>query len=314
MSLVSVLMPMRNAEPYVRESLESLLSQNADLEVVVIDDGSTDRSAAVVKGIGDPRIRLLPGPRQGISAAVNAALAAARGDLVARCDADDLFPPGRLAWQMKWLARHPEVGAVCGRFTTITDAGATVGEFHCDSGQFLDVTDELREGKTRTHLGTFTIRTEALRKIGGCRPFFQTAEDIDLQMRLAGVCRVWFVPEVFYLYRLHPNSITHTQKSALRRFFEETAREFASQRRAGQPDDLERGCPPTPPMPEMTGSVAKPQLMIQGVLLSKAWAEHAEGRKLTALRTGLRACRMWPRNWGAWRSLAMLALKPARKR
>ncbi len=134
MSLVSVLMPMRNAEPFIRATLKSILAERAvDLEVVIIDDGSTDRSAAIVQSVGDPRVRLLPGPRSGIGAAFNTALAAAQGDLVARCDADDLYPPGRLAWQARWLEQHPEFGAVCGLFSTITPAGEHLVEFQTGS-------------------------------------------------------------------------------------------------------------------------------------------------------------------------------------
>src|SRR5213593_4773866 len=102
--VVSVIMPMRNAERFFAESLHSVLNQQSrgssfDLEVVVVDDGSTDRSARIVREMNDPRIRLVAGPQRGISAAFNAGLAEARGEMIARCDADDLYPPGRLEWQ-----------------------------------------------------------------------------------------------------------------------------------------------------------------------------------------------------------------------
>src|SRR4051812_3338281 len=105
-------MPMRNAERFVAKSLRSLLGQRGqrgqgdafELEVIVVDDGSTDRSADVVRGLNDVRIRIVPGPQRGISAAFNAGLAAARGQVLARCDADDLYPPDRLDWQVRWLA------------------------------------------------------------------------------------------------------------------------------------------------------------------------------------------------------------------
>ena len=82
MSLLSVLIPMRNAEPYVAAALDSVLSQrDVQLEVVIIDDGSTDRSVQIVEQINDPRVRIIRGPRKGIAAAFNAGLAAARGEI-----------------------------------------------------------------------------------------------------------------------------------------------------------------------------------------------------------------------------------------
>jgi glycosyltransferase involved in cell wall biosynthesis len=312
MTLVSVLMPMRNAGPFVRAALESVLAQDgADLEVVVIDDGSTDGSAAAVRGLGDPRVRLLPGPCRGIAAAFNAALAEARGDLVVRCDADDLYPPGRLAWQVRWLAEHPEFGAVCGRFTTMTPQGEVVSELACGGEVAEEVTGELRAGATRTSLCTFAVRTPLLRQIGGCRPYFTTAEDIDLLLRLGEVARVWFEPRSWYFYRLHDASATHRQGNTLMEFYEQTARAFAAQRRAGRPDDLERGCPPAVPAGGAGGRYGSGK-HLQGMLLARAWAEHAGGRRLRALRTGLRACLAWPWSLGAWKSLAALAYKRQR--
>src|SRR6266446_6889759 len=113
MTLVSVLMPMRNAEAFVRAALDSVLKQTlTELEGVAVNSGSTDGSVAVVKGLSDPRSRLVEGPPRGIAATLNAAIAAAQGDIVARCDADDLFPPERLERQVRWLTEHPEFGAI----------------------------------------------------------------------------------------------------------------------------------------------------------------------------------------------------------
>src|SRR5215212_5856836 len=111
MPLISVIIPMRNAETYVDAAVRSVLAQNGvDFEVIVIDDGSTDRSVEMVRRIGDPRVRIIPGPKKGISAAFNTGLEVAAGEFLARCDADDLYAPDRLAWQAKFLADHPEFG------------------------------------------------------------------------------------------------------------------------------------------------------------------------------------------------------------
>src|SRR5438045_19414 len=146
MPQISVIIPVRNARPYVEAAVQSVFAQaGVDLEVIVVDDGSTDGSADLVRDLADRRIRIVPGPRQGISAAMNAGLEAARAEWVCRCDADDLYPPGRLVRQAAWLAEHPEFAAVCGSFSTITAAGRSVSDLNC-GGAAEEVSEELRAG------------------------------------------------------------------------------------------------------------------------------------------------------------------------
>src|SRR5688572_28275653 len=133
MSLVSVIMPMRNARPFVADAVRSVLAQNSvELEIIVVDDGSTDGSGDIVRGMTDPRVRMVQGPEKGIAAAFNTGLAAARGDLLARCDADDFYPAGRLSWQVAALEKLPEYGAVCGYYSTIDPRGRLVAERNGD--------------------------------------------------------------------------------------------------------------------------------------------------------------------------------------
>jgi hypothetical protein len=210
------------------------------------------------------------------------------------------------------LADHPEFGAICGRFTTITPKGKVVAELLFGGGAAEEITDELHRGHTRTSLCTFAVRTELLRQLGGCRPFFATAEDIDLELRLGEITRVWYEPVSWYFYRLHDASITHTQGTNLRDFFSQTARAFLAQRRSGRPDDLQRGCPP--PVPDVAlGARFAAGKDLQGMLLARAWTEHGEGHRLRALRTGLRACFAWPWSLKGWKDLAILACKRRRK-
>src|SRR4051794_32067700 len=185
MARISIIIPCRNAEPYIGETLNSVLAQkNVELEIIVIDDGSTDRSNDVVRAKNDPRIRIIPGPQRGIAAAFNAGLAQATGEFVARCDADDLYPPGRLGWQVKFLHDHPDCDAVCGYFSTITESGKHVIDSYVNEPAG-DITIELHEGQGRSHMCAYAFRTDVLRSIGGCREWFVTSEDRDLQYRLA---------------------------------------------------------------------------------------------------------------------------------
>jgi glycosyltransferase involved in cell wall biosynthesis len=315
MPLITVLIPMRNAEPYVQAAVRSVLAQDGvELEVIVIDDGSTDRSAQIVRAIGDERLRIIPGPQRGIAAAFNAGLAEARGEMLARCDADDLYPPLRLQRQVRWLGEHPDFGAVCGAYSTITESGEHVADYRTLE-RAADVTDELRRGLGRSHMCAYLFRTQVLRAIGGCREWFVTSEDADLQYRLAEATRVWYDPQPAYLYRLHGSSITHQQASAKRTFFERMAREFQQQRRAAGQDDLQRGTPPAPPaIPhDETGATRgrDPREQVQDLMLGRAWQEHAAGHKGRAIRTGLRAWWKRPGKPSAWRSVLALLFKPA---
>jgi glycosyltransferase involved in cell wall biosynthesis len=310
MPRVSVLMPMRNMERYVADAARSVLAQEyRDLELVVVDDGSADRSRAIVEGLGDPRVRVVPGVCRGFSAAVNTAFGAARGEILMECDADDLFPPGRVGEQVRLLEVSPQFGAVCGGFSTISPAGDLLARCWDPASAEGDITEELLRGETRTHLCTFAIRRECVDALGGMREFFETGSDIDLQLRLAERCRVAFQPVERYRYRLHDASVTHAQSSARRQFFETYARELRAQRAAGGTDELERGMPRAAPV---TGG-ARDRLADQlaGLLLGEAWRRHRRGEKLASIALGLRALARTPTSAGSWRSVAALVVKRA---
>ena len=308
MPAVSIMMPMRNAADYVEQALRSVLAETRiDLEVIVVDDGSTDGSAEVVAGLGDSRVRIIRGPGTGVSGAFNAGVDACRGELFMRCDADDEFVAGRIRWQVEWMAEHPEFVAVCGAFSTMDRQGRPVSDLECgDTAE--EITEEMRRGVTRTSLCTFAVRTQSLRDLGGCRDWFITSSDLDMQLRLATVGRVWYEPRPCYRYRLHDSSITHSQVTVKRQFFEESARLFARQRTADGVDDLEHGTPP--PVPEESnGDRGKADDHVFRLLTGRAWQEHREGRRMRALATGLRACALRPRRVSAWRSLAALCIR-----
>jgi glycosyltransferase involved in cell wall biosynthesis len=313
MPLISVIIPMRNAEPYVRAAVESVLAQaGVELEVIVVDDGSTDRSAEIVRGIGDARVRIIPGPQKGISASFNTGLAEAKGEFLARCDADDLYPPDRLAWQVEFLQGHADFGAVSGALTTMSHRGKVIVDHGTHAAATAaEVTEELRRGRGRSHMCAYLFRTELLRTLGGCREFFVTAEDVDLQLRLAESTRIWHDPRPAYLYRLHDSSITHVQSSGERAFFEQCARQFQEQRQSRGTDDLALGWPPAmPPRAGRSNALSKWD-QIQRLLLGQAWAAHAAGARGAALKLGLRAWVANPLSLGTLRSVMALAVKPS---
>jgi glycosyltransferase involved in cell wall biosynthesis len=309
--LITVLMPMRNAQRYVRQAIESVLSQaDVELEVLVIDDGSTDQSAEIVSRIEDPRVRMVPGPCGGISVALNHGLELARGEYIVRCDADDVYPPDRLAWQAKFLQENPDYAGVCGNYATVTKKGQTILDHDPGSGE-AEISEELKRGVIRSHIGAFMIRAEVYKALGGFRPYFVTAEDIDLELRLGEGYRVWFEPRLAYQFRLHDESITYSQGQEIRFFFETAARRFQDQRRKSGKDDLQQDNPPLPPV-VLISQPSKAVEQVQGMLTNLAWREHGEGHKLKAVFAGARAVWAGPKSWSAWRNLVSLATKRPR--
>lgn len=306
---VSVVITVRNAEDFIEATLASILQErDVSLEVVLIDNGCTDTTIARVQAFNDERVRVIKGPGKGIAHALNVAYAAARGGIIVRCDGDDLYPPNRLVRQVKWLAEHPEFGAVCGGFSTIDAKGNPLADLG-HKEESTEITEELRNGVIRTHIGTFAIRSEALRTAGGSREYFNCFEDFDFQLRLGETCRVWFEPEIEYIYRLHQTSSTHSRSDTEREFLQDQAFKFQRQRREQGIDDLQRGCPP--PVPK--GGSKSPRdtaQHIQDMLIGSAWSEHQSGNKRQALIKGMRSVIALPTNLEAWRSMLALAIKP----
>jgi glycosyltransferase involved in cell wall biosynthesis len=309
---VSIVITVRNAEAFISETLTSILQEHCvPLEVVLVDNGCTDSTIERVHAFQDKRVRIIKGPGKGIAHALNVAYAAVQGELIMRCDGDDLFLPQRIARQVKWLNEHPEFGAVCGGFSTIDSKGNLLADLNSEENA-QEITGALCNGITLTHIGTFAIRTEAVRAAGGSREYFDCLEDIDFQLRLGEVCRVWFEPETEYLYRLHQSSVTHATSNTRREFYDAAALMFQKQRKAQGIDDLQRGCPP--PVPEDDGEPGiNAAEHVQGMLLARAWAEHRAGHKQQALIQGIRSVIALPTKKIAWHSLLALVLKPAGK-
>lgn len=127
--LVSVVMAVHDGERFVQQAVQSVLAQTlADLELVVVDDASADATADRLAAVRDPRLRVVRLERNvGPFAAANVGLELARGELVARLDADDLCAPERLATQVAFLARHPKVGLLGSACERVDAAGRSLG-------------------------------------------------------------------------------------------------------------------------------------------------------------------------------------------
>jgi len=304
---VSILMPMKNAEAYISETIQSLLNQSLpSFEIIVVNDGSDDDSELLVESFSDKRIKLIQGECKGISAALNLALSHAQGSYVCRCDADDLYPSDRLQVQIEWLETHPDCIAVAGKFSSMDEKSNVISAFNTGDDE-CDITPELLSGKTRTHLGAFLMRLSIVNQLQGFREYFVTAEDIDMQLRLAECGMVGYIPQNMYFYRLHNASITHVQSSSKRVFYEKIAREFLLQRLELGEDLLDKGMPPGPPVIDDKPSDSIEQIV--GYMVGEAWRLHAKKQKKPALLMAFRACKKMPMDWQVWKTFFMIMVK-----
>src|SRR5262249_4777979 len=155
---VSIIVPMYNAERFIAITIASILQEkDIAIEVIIVDDKSTDRSAERVQQVCDGRVRVIDGPGGSAPGAMNAGFACAAGSIVMICAADDLYPHARISQQVQWLNTHPEYGAVCGSYSTIDSRGNLIAELHCGDTP-TEITDELTNGKLRTSFCTYAVR------------------------------------------------------------------------------------------------------------------------------------------------------------
>jgi glycosyltransferase involved in cell wall biosynthesis len=213
MALISVLMPFRDAAGTVEEAASSILAQRgAALELVAIDDASRDDGARKLSTLAgrDRRIVLVSGDGCGIAAALGRGLTAARGELVARMDADDVALPGRLAKQAALLESDPRLGAVGTRVAPLGPCAEGMRRYISWQNALVGPREHQRDLFVESPLchPSAMLRRTALDEVGGWRDV-PWAEDYDLWLRLDA--RGWLlakVPEVLLMWRQRPESAT----------------------------------------------------------------------------------------------------------
>jgi glycosyltransferase involved in cell wall biosynthesis len=209
--VVTVLMAVFNGERYLREAVQSILNQTfRHFELLVVDDGSTDGSRAILESFDDPRLRVVHhAVNQGLSRSLNHGLAEARGRYIARMDADDVAAPDRLALQVDFLERHADVVAVGSWYTIVDDGGREIGRrwTPCDD---IDVRWTMQFCSPFAH-GAVTMRRAAL--ANDARVYDESltyAMDYDLWVRLAARGRLANLDRFLLGWRQAPGSMTST--------------------------------------------------------------------------------------------------------
>jgi glycosyltransferase involved in cell wall biosynthesis len=207
---VSVVIPVWNGERYLKQAIESILAQDfVDFELIVIDDGSTDRSAEIVSAFAhDPRVALHKQANAGVVAARNAGLRLAQAEFVAFLDADDIALPGRLVKQVAYLRAHPETAVIGSNISYFSDDDGVIRTQKFPFGT-ARVAIALETGNPLAQPSVMLRKTLAI-DAGGYREAFRFgAEDYDLWLRLAEKHPLDNLPEVLTLYRIHAGSLTH---------------------------------------------------------------------------------------------------------
>ncbi|MDZ8239524.1 MAG: glycosyltransferase [Nostoc sp. ChiQUE01a] len=208
--LVSIIMPVYNRDRYLEVAISSVLSQTyRDFELLIWDDGSTDRSLDIANHYAqqDARVRVIAAAHQGAAHALKGAYAAAQGIYLGQVDSDDALDFRALELTVPVLNSHPEVGMVYTDHWQINAGGQVQGLGHrC---QIPYSPDRLLIDFMTFHFRL--LRRSVYEQVGGFREAFESIEDYDLCLRLSEVTEIWHFNQPLYYYRLHPTSVSSTR-------------------------------------------------------------------------------------------------------
>ena len=250
---ISVAMSVYNGDRFLAEAIESVLSQSfADFEFLILDDGSSDDTRAIIERYAsrDPRIRPIIRENRGLIASLNQLIEEARGKLVARMDADDICKPERFARQIAFLAANPDCGVV-GSWTEDIDE---FGERYRLEGRDhpLNHEDFLRAIEWGAPLlchPAVIFRRDIVRAVGGYHAAFRHCEDMDLWLRLASITRIANLPERLLKYRHYGDQVS-SRYATEQQIGAAVALLAFRERQAGRPDPTEH-LQKLPPLEEL---------------------------------------------------------------
>ncbi|HEY0327597.1 MAG TPA: glycosyltransferase [Rhodopseudomonas sp.] len=207
---VSVVMPAWNAAAYIGEAIASVLAQGSGVEeLIVIDDGSTDATRAIVAGCDDARVRLLSNPGRGVSAARNHGAAAAKADWLMFLDSDDRLRPGAIATLLQAAGAAPRAVAIYGDYDRIDGNGNPIGHRGWLQGRAKpsgEVLQRLAAGNFIVNGGVMIVRASAFAAVGGFDVALKYCEDWHCWCRLAALGEFQALPDHLMDYRVHGDS------------------------------------------------------------------------------------------------------------
>ena len=207
--LISILLPIYNAEAFLEKTLSSLTSQTfTNFELIAINDGSTDGSLKIVEEIAktDSRIFIYNQPNSGLIETLNRGLKLANCELIARADADDIYHPERLELQYRRMNERPEIVLLGARTVKIDGKGRTLYQEFQPTIK-TDILDSLAGGFGVIPHPVAMYRKSAVIQAGGYSPKAKYCEDVDLWIRLSEIGEIANLNEHLVYYRVHSESI-----------------------------------------------------------------------------------------------------------
>jgi glycosyltransferase involved in cell wall biosynthesis len=232
---VSVVMSVYNGAAGLVHTLDSVLTQDHDnFEFIVIDDGSTDGSGAILdaRAQSDPRLVVLHQHNTGLTRALIVGCAKARGEFIARQDVDDASLPGRLSTQARVLRQNPDLASVASSVRFLAPEGEWISD-RVISG-LVEISLDFEQMRVPPLVAAM-FRRSAYESVGGFQPEFRTAQDVDLWLRLDEVGPCLGLGEIHYESRLTAGGITSRRRSD-QFVMAELAIECAKLRRSGHSD------------------------------------------------------------------------------
>jgi glycosyltransferase involved in cell wall biosynthesis len=212
-------MPVYNAGEYVGDAIESILAQSyKNFELIIINDGSRDKSHGIISefAVKDKRIQLISRANKGLIASLNEGLDTARGDFIARQDADDISLPGRLQAQVDFLQKHPEIGLLGTNIEVINEKGDKVSK-KIANVDFLTSPDDLKLAEVFSNQfahGSIMAKA-ALLKMSRYDRNYKHAEDFELWSRISHHSQIANLKEPLYQWRLHQSGVTSANTSEM---------------------------------------------------------------------------------------------------
>jgi glycosyltransferase involved in cell wall biosynthesis len=217
---LSVVMPMRDAADHVAEAVDSILAQTRrEFEFLIFDDGSRDSSCEIVEGYArrDPRIVLFRGSPAGYAVWLREGVSRARGEWIARMDADDVSHPERFARQVQYLEQHPECVALGAQILIVDPERRPIQRrFAPLEHEAIDAALLRGRGDALPHSAAM-FRRRALLEVGNYRTDRLWHEDVDLYLRLAEVGRLANLPDILLEYRRHARAVGAAHRREQRR-------------------------------------------------------------------------------------------------
>lgn len=208
---VSVLLACYNGERWLAEAIESILGQTLqNFEFLIVDDGSDDNSAAIIRQFAerDSRIVVITKPNTGLADSLNVGIGRVRGEWIARIDADDICEPSRLERQLEAARESPDLVFIGTGLVTIDENGRPIKSYSYPKRHAALVRNLRTARKFPPHSSAF-YRASAVRSVGGYRVRMKRSQDRDLWLRLSEVGLLAALPEPLVRFRKHPGQISH---------------------------------------------------------------------------------------------------------